>query len=412
MSGFVTQTPKPLRDPQKYKIAIICALTNEATAVQSAFDHQFYEEDEVPETLAGDLNCYDYGVLSGYYVVLAQLGRMGNNEAATVAVHLQRTYPSIKLCLLVGICGIVPYIKSDEETISEALLGDVVISKVIKQYDFGKDYPTGFVPTNLYPQATAQQRRLYNQLERPQHARRLATKTWEHLKKLDTDVDMKSFGYPGWQLDHLYKSDYRHEHQHRNCTTCMGNSYCENAAKTDCSSLGCSPENLITDRKRIADLQSAFQHHKDSESETNNIVRLSDLDEEVKTHIQPKVFLGDVASGDKVMKNGVMREQNAKQHNVIAFEMEGAGIWENLPVIVIKSGCDYADSHKNKRWQKYACMTAAACAKAFLEVSQIGFPQDVEYSTKIEDKQKTEPDDGVLVDSRSQQHYLAPTDRR
>ncbi len=28
--------------------------------------------------------------------------------------------------------------------------------------------------------------------------------------------------------------------------------------------------------------------------------------------------------------------------------MEGAGVWDEVPYIVIKGICDYADSHKNK----------------------------------------------------------------
>jgi nucleoside phosphorylase len=46
--------------------------------------------------------------------------------------------------------------------------------------------------------------------------------------------------------------------------------------------------------------------------------------------------------------------------------MEGAGVWDNFPCVVIKGVCDYADSHKNKEWQAYATATAAACMKAFL----------------------------------------------
>jgi nucleoside phosphorylase len=38
-----------------------------------------------------------------------------------------------------------------------------------------------------------------------------------------------------------------------------------------------------------------------------------------------------------------------------------------FPCVVIKGVCDYADSHKNKKWQSYAAATAAACMKAFLE---------------------------------------------
>ncbi|KAL2128280.1 hypothetical protein VTI74DRAFT_9392 [Chaetomium olivicolor] len=46
--------------------------------------------------------------------------------------------------------------------------------------------------------------------------------------------------------------------------------------------------------------------------------------------------------------------------------MEGAGVWDIFPCVVIKGACDYADSHKTKAWQRYAAATAAACMKAFL----------------------------------------------
>ncbi|TKX22219.1 hypothetical protein C1H76_5508 [Elsinoe australis] len=47
--------------------------------------------------------------------------------------------------------------------------------------------------------------------------------------------------------------------------------------------------------------------------------------------------------------------------------MEGAAVWDRIPTIVIKAVCDYADSHKNEDWQKYAAAVAAAGAKALLD---------------------------------------------
>jgi len=68
------------------------------------------------------------------------------------------------------------------------------------------------------------------------------------------------------------------------------------------------------------------------------------------------------------MKSGEDRDGIAARDGVIAFEMEGAGVWENFPgSLVIKGVCDYADSHKSKRWQGYAAATAAAVMKGFLE---------------------------------------------
>jgi len=81
----------------------------------------------------------------------------------------------------------------------------------------------------------------------------------------------------------------------------------------------------------------------------------------------PEIFVGRIASGDAVMKSSEHRDQIAREHNVIAFEMEGAGVWDELPCIVIKGICDYADSHKSKVWQPFAAGTAAAVAKAMLE---------------------------------------------
>ncbi|KAF3283914.1 hypothetical protein TWF970_001081 [Orbilia oligospora] len=46
--------------------------------------------------------------------------------------------------------------------------------------------------------------------------------------------------------------------------------------------------------------------------------------------------------------------------------MEAAGIMNQFPCLVIRGICDYSDSHKNKKWQGYAAMAAAAYAKDLL----------------------------------------------
>jgi nucleoside phosphorylase len=68
------------------------------------------------------------------------------------------------------------------------------------------------------------------------------------------------------------------------------------------------------------------------------------------------------------MKSGEHRDQVAKREKIIAFEVEGAEVFDVIPsVVVIKGVCDYADSHKNKKWHAYAAATAAAYMKAFLQ---------------------------------------------
>lgn len=85
-----------------------------------------------------------------------------------------------------------------------------------------------------------------------------------------------------------------------------------------------------------------------------------------------------MASGDTIMRSAEHRDIIARQDSVIAFEMEGIGVWDHFPSLVIKGVYDYSDSHKNKIWQVFAAGTAAACAKAFLTewMSGIGPYQD------------------------------------
>jgi nucleoside phosphorylase len=67
------------------------------------------------------------------------------------------------------------------------------------------------------------------------------------------------------------------------------------------------------------------------------------------------------------MKSGEDRDEIAAREKVTGFEMKGAGVWDEFPCVVIKGVCDYADSHKNKKWQGYASAAAAAYMKAFLK---------------------------------------------
>jgi len=79
------------------------------------------------------------------------------------------------------------------------------------------------------------------------------------------------------------------------------------------------------------------------------------------------VHYGLIASGNQVMKDGMTREQLRQELNVLCFEMEAAGLMDSFPCLVIRGICNYADTHKNKRWQAYAAAVAAAYAKELLK---------------------------------------------
>jgi hypothetical protein len=65
--------------------------------------------------------------------------------------------------------------------------------------------------------------------------------------------------------------------------------------------------------------------------------------------------------------------------------MEAAGLMNSFPCLVVRGICDYADSHKNKRWQPYAAATAAAYAKELLLVipaAEVAASRTVEEAIK------------------------------
>jgi hypothetical protein len=90
---------------------------------------------------------------------------------------------------------------------------------------------------------------------------------------------------------------------------------------------------------------------------------------------RPRMHYGNIASGDAVVKDAGTRDRIAQEEGILCFEMEAAGLMDTFPCVVVRGVCDYADSHKNKRWQAYAAATAACYTKELLgEVD----PQGVE----------------------------------
>ncbi|KAH7014390.1 uncharacterized protein B0I36DRAFT_378122 [Microdochium trichocladiopsis] len=87
----------------------------------------------------------------------------------------------------------------------------------------------------------------------------------------------------------------------------------------------------------------------------------------------PQVHFGAIASGNQVIKDAQTRDQLGLRHNVLCLEMEGAALKGlDVPFLVIRGICDYADFHKNKDWQPYAAAVAAACATEYLSFLQLG----------------------------------------
>ena len=92
-------------------------------------------------------------------------------------------------------------------------------------------------------------------------------------------------------------------------------------------------------------------------------------------HDSPVIHYGRIASGNKLIKDAVLRDKVHKEHEILCFEMEAEGLVDTFPCLVIRGICDYSDTHKNDRWHGYAAAAAAAYAKELLyEVQGNSFP--------------------------------------
>jgi nucleoside phosphorylase len=56
---------------------------------------------------------------------------------------------------------------------------------------------------------------------------------------------------------------------------------------------------------------------------------------------------------------------------ILCVEMEAARLMNDFSCLVIQGICDYADSHKNKRWQPYVMAMASAYMKKLLMIIPI-----------------------------------------
>ena len=299
-----------------YKVGWICALPTEMAAAVCMLDDR---HKMLPQP-SHDPNSYVFGRIGKHNVVIACLpaGVIGVTSAARVAAHMKATFTSVNVGVMVGIGGGVPSAQHDVR------LGDVVVSKPgsssggVIQYDFGKTVEEGhFVrigslnrsPDSLLNAvARLQAQHMYEESLIPTI---LAASVSRYPRR------QAACTYPGSSHDQLFDSSYTHPQGYNSCD-------------------GCDPARLVERPPR--------------------------------TDTYPAIHYGLIASGNQVMRDGATRDRLKQELDVLCFEMEAAGLLDDFPCLVIRGICDYADSHKNKRWQDYAAAVAAAYTKELLSV--------------------------------------------
>lgn len=188
-------------DSDSFEIAVICALTIEADAIEALFD-DFWDDDGLSCGKAdGDPNTYTTGRIGIHNVVLAHMSGMGRGSSAAMAANCLRSFPKVRLAMVVGVCGAVPF---SPTTNKEIILGDVLISDAIVQYDLGRQHVTGFARKDTMLDSlgrpSAEIRTLLAKLKGVRSRRRLHKKIATYLDELKKDSELNSH-YPGAQGD-------------------------------------------------------------------------------------------------------------------------------------------------------------------------------------------------------------------
>jgi nucleoside phosphorylase len=302
-----------------YKLGLICPLSIELTAMRNMLD-----EEHRPPFLEGsgdkDSNSYVCGEIFGINVVIASLpsGSTGTGAAAHLVNSMSTTFPKVELRLLVGIGGGVP---TEEHDIR---LGDVVVSEQcdgypgVVKYDLGARTVEGFVARGCLELPPTKFTKNVTKMKSDHETR--SNKISKYIDDMLEKVPALKQHYSrrSSELDILFRSDYRHEGKKNTCERCE--------------------KSKMTDRPR-------------------------------RTTESPMVHYGLIASGDLVMKDGEERDRisaSLRGSGPLCFEMEAGGATIYEKCLVIRGISDYADSHKNDEWQRYAASAAAGLAKELI----------------------------------------------
>ncbi|KAL6898330.1 hypothetical protein GGI43DRAFT_408932 [Trichoderma evansii] len=239
-----------------FRFAIICALELEYDAVCDSLDEIWGQEGGLG-TSTGDLLCYTTGQIGAHPVVLVLLPGMGKVEAASSATRLRSSYSNLAISFLVGICGAVP--QPNAET--EILLGDVIISKYVVQYDLGRRNPDGFERKETVDVTLGRPNKDIRNLAALLNTRlgmgELEGNTLRYLQQLQAKFANANarhrgiYNYPGREHDRLFYPKYRHKHYRKGvceiCQNCFAanDPVCKQAPKLSCADLGCSEGALV-----------------------------------------------------------------------------------------------------------------------------------------------------------------------
>lgn len=306
-----------------YTVAWFCVTEEEYEAASDILDWWY----EAPKRLTGD-TYYTYGSIEGHhgthYVVMIRPERPGKAAmmAASAREPLISNFPKLQHAFVVGISGGLCTVDSDKGLHK----GDVVVAHAVNgnpaviQYDL-RD-AKGHSDFQLRDVSDKTARHLQS-----------CFNTWygEYNKRNERILDSlakscESSRIPEFDDDSLFRPEDEHRGTVGDCAEC---------------------------RKRY---RTKYRSRK----------------KEVGTTSLLKVHRGLVLTGDTLIRSAEAKAELMGRHpHALCVDMESAVLMEGWHPLIIRGISDYADSHYNWNWVKYASAAAAAVAKGVIEMLYI-----------------------------------------
>ncbi|KAK1244248.1 hypothetical protein MKX08_002386 [Trichoderma sp. CBMAI-0020] len=363
---MMADKPSKPTSRDEFEIAVVCTRALEYDALCLLFDNFWDTDGDSFGRVKGDLNTYTTGCMGNFNVVVVLLCSSGKASAASATANLRSSYRRIKLLLLSGICEGVP-----DANGQELLLGDVVISEIVIEYDLRTQSAVAYREKNtleeLHWRANKAIRNFTANIKTGRGYELIEDEVALFLRRIQNRVSERKYRwrrkiatyvYPGSTNDILFESTHRHKHYTSSQCICADynpdedfNAACGQSKDLDCEQTGCKLNSVKT-RTRL------------------HLKNMLESDEDSMSAQVPQIFLGRFGSGDTAFSSGIHRDSLAQKHNIIAFEMESAGVEGELPCIIVKGVSSYGDGHKPRKWaewQYFAAATAASVTRALIE---------------------------------------------
>lgn len=330
-------------------IAVITALFCEKIAVDAMMDNK---ETFVRYQTQGEGTVYTLGNIGRHRVVCTKLPAVGHDRAAMIAAgntttRLLGIFQRVEYVFVVGCAGAVPHYTSYAKHVR---LGDIVASAPDAKHPYiyvfcdeaKKDPKAGTVT--------------------------YATKSWRPPQQ---DLQMLA-----QQLQHIHSVDSTFHPWKEFIDEGL-----ERLAGQENSLMSFERPPAETDKlyMAIGETDVIQVSHPSNRGTSVDDGEPENVDEHEPT--LPRVHLGPIGGGRAVIKDQTLRQDFATHYGCLGFDYEFDPVLESIfgnrkdHYMCIRGMSDYRDGMRNKEWQPYASLAAAAFMKAVIMTMQVSEPE-------------------------------------